>query len=280
MPARALAVITPKLKDLRKQYLNYLQAVQELGKAEQYVAERLLQEMRIEMLYYLAGISAHWTDIFGFTKKARRKRAFMSLYADEVVDVLKTTHFLLESQDRTREPWPYISIGNCKYYGPGNDFKNITGAELHFSSLLMTRYLEGNDDALYELLGIFYRPAGKSPKYNPNHALYGGDIREPFNEQIIERRGKKMRHLPKSRAITFFFYYQCFRQRLQKYNPEIFTKSNEAQAQSEGWLPIFRQLAQHPLRLREVAQMRLGEILMELRENLREAQEKKSKKTK
>lgn len=266
-----MAWITPKLQDWKKQYLAWVDAMEE-GKADMAkVYDALLQKSRIYILKKLCGISRiPWS---------RTARAFYSMLPDEVADVLLQLNFIFTDLDR-QLPTPYLFKHKGKYYhNPGKDFQLITGGEFHFADKYYASYLEhGRLEDLDQLVAILYRQRGKGPEHQPGHEKYCGDLRRPFNKNRIELDAATLATLPLSTKVTIFFWWQCFRQQLQLSWKDIFSQERTKKAQKgNGWIPIFRTLSKHPLQFEAVAELKLSLLLMELRESMREAKEMERK---
>lgn len=89
-------------------------------------ADLVLQDLRIKMLWKLLNLRwYHW----------RKKRAFLSLYADELSDLLNTTDFLLERPQRNKPPFEELKVGRIKLIPPGHALQNLSAEEFHFLGL-------------------------------------------------------------------------------------------------------------------------------------------------
>jgi len=258
---KQLAAVAPKLqgwKDLFAKYQDATGATKALLDAE-------LQEARSRALFILVGLKP-W-HIF-------RKRAFFSMYPDEVADCLKAINFLFTKMDRTEPPLAYFKWAGKTFFGPGKSFSKITGSEFHFSA----EALKKGDLAM--LLAIHYRPRGQENKHDPLHVHFCGDIRAPFNRERLEMDTERFRSTDKKLLSAFAFFWHGYRLRLSAKNKHIFSTANEAKAQDRGWIPIFRALSDKPINFERVANMRMGRILMELTYRKEEVAEQNRKKPK
>lgn len=109
-------------------------------------------------------------------------------------------------------PIPKVRPLLRSYYGPKDDFANMQFGEyvdaLHFYS----EYHEtGDKHFLYMLMATLYRPGKWFNWRNPNS--YNNDVRQPYNENLVEDRAKKLRHLYFGEVYGFFLLFASF----QKY---------------------------------------------------------------
>lgn len=267
VPVDLLQWIAPNLKEWKNIYFTWVDCLETGHQANADALDTALQIIRIELLRRFCGVT-RWP----FNK---RNKAFYAMETPELADVLLCVNFVFTDLDRTLPSPPAFRIKNKIYFAPESSFGNITGAEFHFADLAYAKYLdEGSITALDELIGILYRLRGQEVEHQEGHPKYIGDVRCKFNRFLIEKNGQKMSKVPLSTKVGIFFWWQCFRQELQKKRRDIFSTKNEGKAKGgNGWIPIFRSMSKHPLQFDAVADLRLGMILMELRETIREAKE-------
>ncbi len=267
VPAYLVQWIAPKLQAWKAQYYKWVDAVDSELHTTAQLYDVELQQIRIEILRRFCGIG-RWPF-------SRSTRAFYAMETPELADVLLTLNFVFTDLDRT-EPVPRVfRIKRKAYFSPYSSFSNISGAEFHFADLAYAKYLDsGNMESLNQLVGILYRVRGTGDEHTLNHFKFIGDIRCKFNRFQIETNGQIMSKISIPIKVGIFFWWQCFRQNLQKIRPDIFSSKNEGKAKSgNGWIPIFRSMSKHPLQFDGVADLRLVMLLMELRETIREAKE-------
>ncbi len=85
-------------------------------------ADLRLQELRIKIVWLLLDLP--WYAFF-------KKRAFLSLFADELSDILDACDFLLEQPQRNAPPFAEIKAGNLRLFTLGDALRNLS--ELTFN---------------------------------------------------------------------------------------------------------------------------------------------------
>lgn len=106
----------------------------------------------------------------------------------------------------TRCTITHFSVNLRKYYGPADRLYNITFGEYLAADNYFSRYMETKEPGfLNKLVATLYRP--KDKKYTKTGYDARGDIREPFNDNNIEARAKKISKIPEhvKQAILMFF---------------------------------------------------------------------------
>ena len=267
-----LLKLVPLLPELRARYFRY-QASNQLNKV---VADVHLQKLRLKALLILLDLK--WWQI-------PLKRAFFSLYPDEVADVLECTNFLLEPPNRKALPFEILKVKGLSCTGPAADLSNFTGEEFHFAWLAYHNYTSALSDNpaaaanhLNTLCAVLYRPCGKQAIYNPNHAEFKGDARVPFVRFALEVNAQRWVKVPDANKKLIAWWFGQLYVQIQKAHPDIFSKSNEGKASAAGWLPIFRSLSNTFLEYDQVAKQSIGMIFYELKDVKRKAKEAARKK--
>lgn len=213
-----------------------------------------LQKLRITMLRKMCNIT-RWP----FSK---RNKAFYSMMADEVADVLHSLNFVFKSIEMKR-PFGSFRFWFYKYYLPTEHLGNITAAEFHFAEIAFAKAIDGDQKALAELCAIVCRPKLHENTHNPNHPLYNGDVRTPFNRHAVPKRAKHFLALSNKVKYPILLWFAGCRAAIIENYPEVFSGTG-SDAQSDGWLDVFRALAKDTLRFNEVANTRLSFLLWEL----------------
>lgn len=244
-------------------------------------ADLALQELRIKMLWKL--IDLRWYDWC-------KKRAFLSLYADELSDLLNTTDFLLERPQRNKPPFEFLAVGRQKLIPPGHALQNLSAEEFHFLGLhlkklseLKDRKLNEKDLALEraalqnEIVYALYRPKGKIPEHIPGHHNFCGDERIRFNRYNWETKARLVADVPTWKKELIIWWFSQMLLRIQEAHPLIFSKKKEGLANRYGWLPVFRQLAKNPLQTEKIGSLKLSYLLYELNQIIEESDRLKSR---
>lgn len=265
LTTKQLLWICPRLKGFRQKYREYDELTKGKHTELASYADQELQAIRITILKKICGIG-RWPF-------SRKNRAFYAMAPEQLADILLELNFIFVAMDRTKPVMDSFRYKRTTYYGPGDEMKNLTGAEFHFLDRLYQQYLEsGQEKYLNAMVAILYRPQGITDVHDPQHEDFAGDIRRRFNRHQVEKDAEHLAGLSKGHKAAIFFWWQCFRQELQNRRKDVFSQGNKKQAQnSGGWIPVFRSLARHPIHFESIANMRLSEILRELALAKREA---------
>ena len=271
LSTKQLLKLTPLLPGWRKAYFHF-KASNQLSKI---AADALLQEYRLKALLILLNLK--WWQI-------PLKRAFYSLYSDEVADLLECTNFLLEQPKRKALPINEVLVKGLRCVGPAPDLSNFSGEEFHFAWMAYHKYTEvlteGNpaEEHLNTLCAVLYRPCGNSDLHNPNAAEFKGDARVPFVRFALEVSAARWQRVdPPVKKLIAWWFGQLYVQ-IQKAHPDIFSSKNEGKANALGWITIFRSLSTNFLEHDQVAKQSIGLIFLELKDVKRKAREAARKK--
>lgn len=254
VPPSALPWLGKNLWPMAAAYRQLIACIQENKYLETIKQDVALQSMRIAVLKRLCGI--------GWWPFSRRNQAFYSMEVDEVADVLQTINFIFKRIE-LKQPFGSFRFWGYSYYGPQEKLANLTGAEFHFAEMAFTKAIQGDKHAVAELCAILYRPKGKGNKHNPNHFLYTGDVREPFNRFSLDKRAKHFLGLGDKVLYPALLWFAGCRAAIIENYPEIFSKGS-AEGNGNGWMDIFRALAKEPLHFEEIANKHLSFLLWEL----------------
>jgi len=269
IPAKTLKALLPIIKQVQAAFLIYQEA------KEQEPADLMLQELRIKMLWMLLGLRwYHWL----------KKRAFLSLYPDELNDILNETDFLIERPLRNAPPFEKIKVGRKTLIPPGKALQNLSAEEFHFLGLHLKKLSELKQESIThkerilkrtalqnEIVYALCRPRGKKPNYHPENEDYSGDERIRFNRHNWEVKSRLVADIPLWKKELIIWWYSQMLLRIQDAHPLIFTKKAERKANHYGWLPVFRQLAKNPLQTEKIGNLKLSSLLYELNELISES---------
>jgi len=275
IPAKTLKALLPTIKQVQAAFLIYQEA------QDKEPADHMLQELRIKMLWKLLDLRwYHWL----------KKRAFLSLYADELSDILNTTDFLIERPNRNAPPFAQIKVGRHTLISPGHALQNLSAEEFHFLGLHLKKLSDLEKESISqkarilkkvalqnEIVYALYRPRGKKPNYQPKHEEYNGDERIRFNRHNWEVKSRIVANVPPWKKELIIWWYSQMLLRIQDAHPLIFSKKAEGKANRYGWLPVFRQLAKNPLQTEKIGSLKLSYLLYELNQLLEESDRLKSR---
>jgi hypothetical protein len=244
-------------------------------------ADLRLQELRIKIVWLLLDLP--WYAFF-------KKRAFLSLFADELSDILDACDFLLEQPLRNTPPFSEIKVGRLRLIPPGDALQNLSAEEFHFLGNHLKKLSELKNSiasqkqkvleraALQnEIAYALYRPKGKQPEQIKDKEEFSGDERIRFNRHNWEIKARIFQNVAPWKKELIIWWYSQLLLRIQASHPLIFTKKAESQANRYGWLPVFRQLAKNPLQTEKIGSLKLSYLLYELNQLIEESDRLKSR---
>ena len=216
---------------------------------------QLILELKIHIFRKLANISEkEWNP---------RNKCFKDFSVDDISEVIKNLDWLM-SPGLTSDLLPKIRIGSTAFYSSGEYMNVITGAEFFYTEAHYESFFkEQNDEALNKLIAVLYRPAGEGNKHNKNHSEFCGDIRESFNDNIIQMRSEKIARLPHKYKCAILNYYEGCRASLVASHPEVFEKGS-SDGKKGSWLNVFDALSSSFTDLKEVSKEPLAMILFKV----------------
>ena len=117
-------------------------------------------------------------------------------------------------QDYIHNPIPKIKLWRT-YHGPYDNFQNLTfGEYTDVLRLFLEFSVSGDYDLLLLIAAILYRP-GKNFHFIKKRSInYDGDIRQPYNSNLIERRAEKFKYLPFGFIYGVYLFFASFQQYL------------------------------------------------------------------
>jgi hypothetical protein len=111
-------------------------------------------------------------------------------------------------------------------------------------------YRKTNDIVwLEKMIATLYRPA--DPTQVVDSVTFSGDVRERFNENLIEKRALSVRDIPEKFKLAVFGWFTAAVNQVMMYRPNVFPpvpEGSEFQEQGEQpedgrtWLSVFREL--------------------------------------
>lgn len=155
---------------------------------------------------------------------------------------------LFEENDLTVNKLPEICFYHRwkthRWRGPADSLANLTIKEFAVADSYFLAFMESKDDSLLDfLIACLYRP--QDSKKNPNRPDYDGDMREVFNEHILEKRANIVRTLSKVDKQVILYFYMASRKLLHVDYPNIFDEDGQdgqQHKQPSDWLDMIRTL--------------------------------------
>jgi len=183
-----------------------------------------------------------------------------------------------------KEPFSKVFIRDIfatriKLYGPQDEFNNVKIGEFSFSDTYFLRYIKHHQPAdLNRMIAVLYRPEGKF--FQEDSPEYTGDIREKFNENIIEYRARLVDYIPRREKQAILFNYRIIRKWIESKYPHVFPQNGDEQAMTiklgksdePGWDKFLRSLCNGDItKLDLVADQYLHNVLAEANDAILES---------
>lgn len=220
-----------------------------------------------KMWFVVALLQVRWWQV-------KKQIALYLADHSQVNDILAHANFLYEDNALTKQLIPSVRVGMLWFYGPADRLKNITIAEFIFAHAYWVKHKKDQTDeeALNMMIATLYRPA--KPKKQRKGPHYDGDIRQQFNQYLVEERAAKVAKLPRHvKDAILIFFDGCIQYMEQQY-PKIFS-NNEGNAGSYGMVEVLHTMAGDKFGdFDKVQQSRMMDILRDLTISIRQKEEK------
>jgi len=158
------------------------------------------------------------------------------------------------------------------FYGPKAELDNLTLSEFYFTERFYADHLNGDADAINKLVAVLYR----KPKlfYNKLKDI-DGDIRQPFNGNLVNYYAAKVSRWPMPVKMAIFLFYDGCLATIRENNAKIFTAgSNSGDNNNADMFGILRGLAGGKYGdLEKVEKMYLHTALLEINFVIQENEE-------
>jgi hypothetical protein len=172
---------------------------------------------------------------------------------EDLYNLVPLTNFIRDEKPLIKNHFPTLNIHKQRCAAPAEDLSNLSFGEWCFAFQFYTYFKLTNDYTwVNKLIACLYRPmAGVQGKESPN---YTGDIREPFNENLIESRSKRVDSIPEHFKLAVLAWFTLAVQEVMEFRPLVFPVNNvvpdEATSEPEEtpeidsrtWLTVFREL--------------------------------------
>ena len=158
-------------------------------------------------------------------------------------------------------------------HGPSERFRNLTFAEFIYTETLYARLAKKVEDTtLDRFIAVLYRPERED--YNPKSPNYKGDIRQDFNEHLIEQRMPLISKLPMQHKLAILAWYRGCKRELEQLYDKVFTESNVKKASKSDWGDVVLSLSGGRFgTLEQTATQRVHTIFKEMQRLAREHEE-------
>lgn len=127
--------------------------------------------------------------------------------------------------------FPYLrNTWGRKLYGPASALFNITLDEFIRAETLYSQFGAKSDpDLVNRFCATLYRPLDKS--VNMKSPDYRGDVRQVFNDHLVERNARYTRYFRKWQKIYIRMFYEGCRAFIIHKNPNAFSGDGDASAE-------------------------------------------------
>lgn len=194
-------------------------------------SDQLLEIIRIQFTF----APGHQQNLYLLKALLQVEWAHLMLFtAVQCLQLVPLLGFLKEST-LTKQLLPTLEPQPCLLlHGPAERFRNLTFAEFIYTEALYSRLGQKPDDAtLDRLVAVLYRP--QRHDYNPSHPAFKGDIREDFNEHLVEGRLPLVRMLPLPHKLAVLAWYRGCKKDLEQLYDKVFTEGNQKKATRSDW---------------------------------------------
>ena len=271
---------------------NELSRKQLLNLVDMYNKQYSFTELSVKLLLIITGlrlvfVTGYTASGFGITSEVYQFRHGRHVFIVDTKDIILAAgklqflfriidengqkHYMLYSK-LSKNLMPDISFGipffKTTWYGPSDSITNIKFSEFIHTETAYEKLMEtGNDEYLNRLVAILYRPSGKTKLNDPN---FRGDIREPFNDFMIDRRSKRAMFIADNIKIAILLYYTGCRLALTKIFPDVFGGSGSTGTDTfKSYMNLVETLANYDITKKEdIRNAYLYDVLLTLNQSI------------
>lgn len=168
-----------------------------------------------------------------------------------ITALIPLTNFVFEDKPSIKNHFPILKINRRKHIAPADDLSNLGFGEWCFAHQYYIYYSLTQDRIwLHKLISVIYRPI--DPEQKPDSASYSGDLREKFNENLLEKRALDVAAIEGHMQLAVLSWFSIALAEVQSARPHVFPEVPEIpidpeQPQEEPdlsrtWLTVFREL--------------------------------------
>lgn len=176
---------------------------------------------------------------------------------EEMYSILPLVDWVFNKLDLVKNLIPEIKINETVLIGPANRMDNIRFAEWCVADTFFVQYCQTKNPAdLNKLIATIYRPAGNGPEFTLGDAIFRGDKRQKFNDQLLEDRTLLVAQLDQPiKDGIFVWFASCRAQIIQDYTeffppepvegqPDV--AENKKPTDFDQWMGIYDDLRGDP----------------------------------
>lgn len=176
----------------------------------------------------------------------------LSNLPDELLtQLVPLTNFIYKQKPPVKNYFPVVKIKRIKHIAPADDLSNLGFGEWCFAHQYFIYYSLTQDiQWLDMLIATIYRPL--DPEQSEDNANYNGDLRIKFNENLIERKRKDVRHIELHMKLAVLAWFTCSVGSLAESRRHVFPESPAVDPDAElaqiepndgrTWMNVFREL--------------------------------------
>jgi hypothetical protein len=198
-------------------------------------------------------------------------------------EVLRLTDFMLDiTEPFAKVMVPVVEVDGVRYYGPDDGFNNMKIWEWGFTDTQFIEYSKNKSDyLLHRTIAAIYRPSMNDPEHDRTSKDFKGDIREPFNDAIVDERVKVFEKLDLETKAAIIFNFRVIRRWIEDRYPNVFPKYKPVlrvilgRDNKNGWDKFIRNLCNGDLtKLDQAGEIYLHNALTEADEAIEEQNKK------
>jgi len=168
---------------------------------------------------------------------------------DHLTGRVSLIDFLLKETPPVKNFFTEIKIRKKKCAAPADDLSNLSFGEWCFVYQFFHYYqLDGNASWLNKMIAVLYRPIDLLQ--DPESPGFKGDIREIFNENLIEKRAKDVAAIESRFKLAILAWFTVALMPVTAARPHVFPpvdpdaepSAESGQSESGTWLTVFREL--------------------------------------
>lgn len=174
---------------------------------------------------------------------------------EQLYGLMTCIDWVFEKVDITINKIPFIQMGEWHYalHGPADELKNMRFAEWCVADTYYVAYSKTQDPAMLDrLLAVLYREKGKGKAHKRGNENYCGDIRQKFNDSLLDDRQLILSRLTKIEKRAIYLWFACCRQVIIKEYPEVFDQAKKdpnakpSLLEADGWFGVYDDLRGDP----------------------------------
>lgn len=208
---------------------------------------------------------------------------FLALGGQEIACLEHLAGFIMAGNTLTRNLLPRLrphwfgyTAFQSSLYGPADGLANIRFNEfVAAESYFMDYQATGSEASLNGLIAVLYRPIRDD--YDPDSPSYNGDIRQNFNDNLVEKRIRVIGCLPlRVRLAILHWYVGCRLDLVQGYE-NVFSGDGENAKARQPWLTMIRHVPSDKFgRIEQIEAELVHNVLFHLDEMMDEAKQQQA----